>query len=160
VRQAELGVGEYVLLAVIRRVATGDERSMLRRAYLRATTRPHLEALEARDLLSVSGAAVLPADPSDTLLGAVGLGGLTPKPLQVAGVIGDSPAAGADVDWYSFTLDAPAHVTLTSSSGVLSLYNNDPANISDPFNFLGHRLLGQGVPRGRAETRLEQDLAA
>src|SRR5262245_63888095 len=111
-----------------------------------STTKLRLEELEGRDLLSVSGAAVLPSDPADTLLGAVNLGGLAPTtPLKVAGMIGDSPAGGADVDWYSFTLGTASPVTMTSTGGVLSLYNNDPLNFSDPFNFLDQRLLGQAA---------------
>ena len=50
--------------------------------------------------------------------------------------IGNNAAAGADVDWYQFSLAQPSFVVLHAGSasgfaGVLTLYNNDP-NSPDP----------------------------
>ena len=55
------------------------------------------------------------------------------------------------MEWFSFTLDGPARVTWeltrqrdSSFNGVLSLFNNDPAdNGLDPYDADGHRLLDQ-----------------
>jgi hypothetical protein len=57
------------------------------------------------------------------------------------------------VDWYEFSLDRTAQVTLTTTppqqsgtgfQGVLSLYNSDSSDLNDPNDPLGHRLLVQG----------------
>jgi hypothetical protein len=124
-----------------------------------------LEQLERRDVpAGGTGTSLLAPfpEPSDTLLDAGDLGALQPgSALAVPGRVGLSGADSSapqregtrDVDWYQFTLAAPMHVVLASSFGVLSLYNSDPFNYGDPFNNLGHRLLGQGG-------ELAQDLAA
>src|SRR5262249_4274737 len=86
-----------------------------------------LEHLELRNLPSASTARTfLPEHgPNDTLDTAQPLGDLSLTGLfRVSGSVADD--ARADVDWYSFTLDDPARVSLRlrGVSGVLSLYNN------------------------------------
>lgn len=80
-------------------------------------------------------------------------GGVTLDQAQMlgtlGGAIGNGPAGNADVDWYAFTLAGPSAVHLSAAAGagqsapVLSLYNNDPFDFADPYDPLGHRLLGQ-----------------
>ncbi|MEJ7638485.1 MAG: hypothetical protein WKF75_11055, partial [Singulisphaera sp.] len=123
----------------------------------RTTLRLGVEPLEVRNLLTATlttGAGVLmsEAGPNDTLNSAQDVGnlGVTPR-VVVAGLIGDGPAGPADVDWYSFTLDRPASLSLSARhrganpplKSVLSLYNIDPSNFQDSYNPLGHRLLAQ-----------------
>jgi hypothetical protein len=80
-------------------------------------------------------------------LGSVPLGG----DAAVIGNVGDSPEGAAEVDWYQFTLAAPAQVLLTTQTSeggstlksVLSLYNDDKFDFGDPVTPLHHRLLAQ-----------------
>ena len=109
------------------------------------TPRLGVEPLEVRNLLTAiltTGPGVLmsEAGPNDTLDSAQDVGNLGVMPgVVVAGLIGDGPAGPADVDWYRFTLDRPASVSLSaqvrganpSLKSVLSLYNNDPFNFQD-----------------------------
>src|SRR5207248_4312113 len=104
----------------------------------RLTRRPHFECLETRTLPSATawpGFAnpVAEAPAHATLDQAQDLGDLTTatnQQVQVVGQIGDGPGGAAEVDWYSFTLDNPVHVTLatldaqakSSFVSVLSLY--------------------------------------
>src|SRR5438046_2190541 len=82
-------------------------RSSLRRGPRGARSRPYIQELETRCLLSVATpAALLPEqEGNDTVdqaqpLGALAIG----QPLGVSGQVGNSPAGGADVDFYSFRL--------------------------------------------------------
>ena len=67
------------------------------------------------------------------------------------------PAGAADVGWYHFTLDRPAHVRLGlgpaadggTFQGVVSLYNEDPLDFGDPLDPSGHRLDGRRARRPR-----------
>jgi Bacterial pre-peptidase C-terminal domain/Bacterial Ig-like domain len=131
--------------------------------------RLHLEPLETRALLSASAqpeSVLREQEPNDTLDQAQALGSLNTDPVGVAGDIAAGPRA--DVDWYGFTLEQPARVTLSLADlsgqhrpGVLSLYNTAPNDSDDPFNLLGHRLLAQaeGVA-GDSTAHLERALAA
>jgi methionine-rich copper-binding protein CopC len=126
----------------------------------RAALALRVEALEPRNLLSGPGSTLAEMEPNDTLdvaqsLGA--LGGL--GAAEAVGTIGNGPSGAADVDWYRFRLDRTAMVTLTTAAlpggpafrGVLSLYNDDPHDVGDPYDPMGHRLLAQGdggVPGG------------
>jgi hypothetical protein len=113
-----------------------------------------MESLEGRSLLT----ALLPAVPltgplpNETLDQAINLGDLSMAPdVAVPGSIGNGPYGGADVEWYSFTLDRAALIdaALAQSSqggpfqGILSLYNSDPWDFQDPYNPDGYRLLEQ-----------------
>jgi methionine-rich copper-binding protein CopC len=113
-------------------------------------TRLQVERLEARSLLSQL--PVTTVAPGATLDQAGNLGDLSLTHLaETPGTIGKGPAGPADVNWYSFSLDAPAWVTLSAAkqqagssfNSVLSLYNTDPFDFSDPYDPLGHRLLAQ-----------------
>src|SRR5205085_10209370 len=91
-----------------------------RRSFPRRRARLELEALETRNLLTaIVGPLLVPLaapDTNDTLDQAVALGDLSSTPVvQVNGEVGDSASGPADVDWYRFTLDQPATVTLTSN---------------------------------------------
>jgi len=112
--------------------------------------------------------AVMEVQPNGTLDQAQTLGDLTlAQQLQVVGKIGNGPAGAADVDWYSFTLDSPTHVTLTTLDGQahgsfiseLSLYNAD-ADPGDPYLPAGYRLLAQddGANHG-GDARIDRSLA-
>ncbi len=149
----------------------------------RAVAHLELEALEARTLPSVTLGSVLPAiagtDANDTLDRAVDLGSLsTTSTLQDHALIGDGSAGAADVDWYRFTLEHTATVTLTSSRvegsslvSVLTLFRSyafDPldlgsaiSNFSDPQNALSYQRLAQvdGTAQG-GSAQLEKSLAA
>jgi hypothetical protein len=108
----------------------------------------YVESLEERSLPSVTAGPSLLPPPHDTLDQAQALGFLTSsQPLAVNGTIGREAIGGAQVDWYSFTLDSPEQVTLTVSgkgfAGVVSLYNNTPYETGDPYARLGTRLLAQ-----------------
>jgi hypothetical protein len=115
----------------------------------RASRRPRLESLEARNLPSTY--ALL----GETLLGAAQLGSLDAGgQATAAGAIGTGPAGPADVSWYSFHLNATEHVRLSLLTreigsplvGVLSLYNNAPADPISPVDYYtptGWRLLAQ-----------------
>jgi hypothetical protein len=117
-----------------------------------------LEALESR--LVPSGTPlptpVLEITPANTL-------DLT-GPVIVSGNIGGA-GGGAGVDWYNFTLTRAGTVALTAlpQSGqadpVVSLYNNDPFDFSDPYDPLGYRLLTQAQGASGGPTTLTRDLA-
>jgi hypothetical protein len=76
---------------------------------------------------------------------------------QRTGAIGDSELLEADVDWYQFTLEQASRVTIsaknvsgsTQPAVALSLFNSTPFEFDDPFNWLGHRLLGQAEATGK-----------
>ncbi len=151
---------------MIRSPLTSRRRGRPRRPLLR------VELLEVRNVLSAPGdPLLLPPEPQpdDTLDLAANLGLLAPGAgLVVDSVIGDSPAGAADVDWYRFTLDNPAGLTLrvVTPDGpdpapvVVSLYNADPFNFTDPYTRLGHRLLAQDDAAGDNVVRLDRALAA
>ena len=92
------------------------------------------------------------APPNETLDAAIELGHLSPgTEVEDHGSIGNGPAGGADVEWYTFTLDRPALTVSklerqpsdSSFKGVLSLFNNDPYDWGDPYDADGYRLLDQ-----------------
>jgi hypothetical protein len=129
-----------------------------------------LERLEDRCLLSgVAGSSPTPGrvditenEPNDTLNHASDIGpldrtvsGTTPLTVALHGTIGNSPAAGADVDWFHFSLNNPATVSFhTGAAMVLGLYNNASFDPGDPFTPFGHQLLEQeSGPSGTAIVR-------
>lgn len=140
----------------------------------RRTVLLSLEGLEPRCLLSTSAAPV--DDTLDQARGLDALGVHAPgDPLQSlgvhghatgGGVIGDTPAGGADVDWYHFRLSNTARVHLTTQTweigsplvATLSLYNDAPVTLTnpddltsppiDPYTPIGHRMLAQDDPLG------------
>jgi hypothetical protein len=111
------------------------------------------EALEPRTLPAALFLAPLAEiEPNNTLDQAQNLGAVSSAGhLALTGTVG-----GADVDWFQFTLDAAARVTVTTTSDnpaappLVSLFNNDPFDFNDPFDPLGHRLLEQGSDVTRA----------
>ncbi len=127
------------------------------RARRRSVLGPFAESLERRQvpaLLAIPAAVspVLEAEPDETVDLARPLGDLSASPMAAAhGTIGDGPAGAADVDWYHFTLDAPAVVRLVAGpsaqgdgfQGALSLYNEDLYDFGDPLDPLGRRALVQ-----------------
>jgi hypothetical protein len=87
--------------------------------------------------------------------------GLLDGSVSVAGAID----AGAEVDWYGFTLDRPAAVTLSATSesdfaGVLTLYNNDLYDYGDLQNPLGYRRLAQHAAAPDSAAELTEVLGA
>src|SRR5690348_5003426 len=134
----------------------------------RRSARPCLEPLEPRRVLAAALAAppVAEIEVIDTLTHAQPLDDPTAG-ISVLGTLGNSPAGKADVDWYSFTLNAPTQVSLRLAgsaapvNGVLSLYNSDPFDFADPYDPLGYRLLGQadGAATGGVAA-LDRPLAA
>jgi hypothetical protein len=132
-----------------------------------------VESLEARSLLTAPGLNGLgpvqfESEPNDTVDQAQLLGDLsTQRRAGVIGTIGNSPAHAADVDWYSFTLDGPAQVSLDLTgrgagrpfNGVLSLYNNDRFDLEDLLDPSGYRLLAQSVSGGDGAAQIERDLS-
>jgi hypothetical protein len=131
-----------------------------------------VEALEGRNLLAALLGPLTPAEaePNDVVTQALDLGPLGAAPLEVTGSIGNGPAGAADVDWYSFTLTAPVHVTVTTLDrpagdpfvGAVSLYDTDPYNYDPPYGSLsGYHLLAQAEGTGPQDPPvLERDLAA
>jgi hypothetical protein len=69
----------------------------------------------------------------------------------VVGPIGNGPAGAADVTWYKFELTDASKVDLNLCAppgsppfaSVLSLFNNDPQDFADPYDFDGYRMLAQ-----------------
>jgi hypothetical protein len=105
---------------------------------------------------------------NQTLDLAYDLGNLTATGQgEAQGTIGNGFAGAADVNWYSFTLTGSASVTVTTppSAGapnlpsVLSLYNSDPFDFTDPFDLLGHRLLAQDVSVAGHVAEIDRQLA-
>ena len=97
-------------------------------------------------------AAKAEMEPNDTINRAQDLGNLTQEgQAGVVGTIGNDAPKGGAVDWYQFTLTAPADVhlaTLDKAGGsqlvsVLSLYNSDAFDFTDRLDPLQHRLLTQ-----------------
>src|SRR4051794_12668105 len=80
--------------------------------------RPEIELLDSRCLLSISSASLIAPlveyEPNDTLNAAQLLGdpSLSPQ-VAVLGAVGNNSTGAADVDWYGFQLQGPAHVSLT-----------------------------------------------
>ena len=155
--------------------ATVQSRTHPRRRLGRLPSHLLIESLEARCLPSVTGwpgllGPVLDAEGNSTLDLAQDLGNLSITGRgEAAGTIGDSPEGAADVDWYTFSLDAPALVTLTTLNqdggseqrSVLSLYNRDADNFADLFNPTFHRLLAQEeADSSGEEAELQRPLAA
>jgi hypothetical protein len=117
----------------------------------------HIETLETRSLLApIPGLQAAPprleVESNDTLDAALSLGSLSAlHRIEVLGTIGHTSARSADVDWYRFTLEAPASVTLAAKTpkgtaifpGIVSLYNDDPGDWEDIYDPTGHRLLAQ-----------------
>src|SRR5436305_13379097 len=88
-----------------------------RRSPWRRPVRLDLEALETRTLPAAFPAALLVADvePNDTLDVAQSLGDITiAGHVAITGTIGGK-LSGADVDWFQFTLDDAALVTVTAT---------------------------------------------
>lgn len=146
-----------------------------RRPNLRAAVRLHIETLETRCLPSVTSwpgflNPVPETEANDTLDQAQNLGDLSVVPrAEAIGTIGTTASDQADVDWYTFQLDRPASVTLTTPPAqpqgqavtTLSLYNSDPNDFNDPYDPLGYRLLGQSDSADQAGgARINQRLAA
>ena len=117
-----------------------------------------VETLEYRDLPAIFSANVAPASrglgsPRGIRPGLAATGAVVRRcaghaaQAAVAGNIGAGPNGAADVVWYHFTLDRSSQVTLGTFSQqqgtVLSLYNTDATDGSDPYDPLGHRLLVQ-----------------
>lgn len=131
----------------------------------RFATRKSVECFEGRCVLSAVAPSVLEVIPNDTLDIAEDLGVLiSGEAIRQTGSIGDSPAAPADVDWYSFTLEVPSRVALhipdSTSRVCLGLYNTSPFTFEDLQTPLGHRLIAQSEyqpPFG--DVRLEGDFA-
>jgi methionine-rich copper-binding protein CopC len=151
-----------------------QRRTRRRRLPGPAHVRLQVEALEPRRLLALAVGPPLPrliteAEPNDTLDQAQNLGDLNTSPaVAVTGIIGNSPAAPAGVDWYHFRLDGPTDVQFTALASatdrlppVLSLYVADPFNPGDPATQLGDRQLTQaaGIAPGGV-TYLDRGLAA
>jgi hypothetical protein len=91
-------------------------------------------------------------EPNDTLDHAQKLPDLSVVgQLQVLGQLGNNTAGGADVDWYSFTLNQASSVQFNVTAlspvsplkSVLTLYNSDPNDPADYYDPVGHRLLVQ-----------------
>jgi hypothetical protein len=145
-----------------------------RRSYLRAAVRLSVETLETRCLPSIASwpgflNPVPETDPTDTLDKAQNLGDLSVTPrAEAVGTIGSGAAGPADVDWYSFHLDHAANVTLASppahagghSVTTLSLYNSDLNDPNDPYDTIGHTLIGQADSADQAGgAQIDQRLA-
>ncbi len=130
-------------------------RHLRRRARKAPNTRLFLEALEDRCLLSAFA----------TLDQALSLGDLVGS-VAVSGSVAPTASQPAPVNWYSFTLDNPAAVTLSARSAlgqvapVLSLYNSDTSDFSDLQDPLGHRLVAQAQAATGTTTTLTRSLAA
>jgi hypothetical protein len=145
-----------------------------RRRRLPCTARPQVEVLETRQLLAATTwpgllQPVAVTGAHETLDRAWTLGDLSNTPQAAAvGTLGSGPAGAADVNWYSFSLDTPARVVVTTpdqqvpgaATTVLGLYNNDPFDFTDPYDLIGHRLLVQDLSAPGHDARIERSLAA
>jgi hypothetical protein len=116
-------------------------------------TQGHHEVLDQAAELPISWTPNTGGQPASVVVGTTG-------------TLGAGPAGAADVDWYHFSLDRAARVTLGTFSQangtVLSLYNTDGL-FSDPYDPLGHRLLVQEeAPAGgdQDSAPIMRDLAA
>jgi methionine-rich copper-binding protein CopC len=97
-----------------------------------------VESLEARCQPSVA-TAVVDLEPNDSADRAQDLGAIAANiSVAVPGTLGP-----ADVDWFAFTLDEPAAVSVTSRAmaTVLGLYQSVPFDYLDRFAQSGMRLL-------------------
>jgi hypothetical protein len=140
----------------------------LRQARLR------IEPLEARQLLAATTwpglvNPLLEATPTETLDRANDLGDLSAlSQASAIGAIGNGRAGPADVDWYSFSLSRPSQVHLITPdqqvagalASVLSLYNTDPFDFSDPYDLIGHRLMAQDLSASGHDAQIDRPLAA
>jgi hypothetical protein len=131
-----------------------------------------LETLETRTLPSVNWPGLLnpvaETEPNGTLDQAQDLGDLsTTTRAEVVGTISNN-SGGGGVDWYSFQLDRPADVRISTpkaqpsrpSITTISLYNSDPLDWNDPYDPLGNRLLEQADSATQAGTaQIERKLA-
>src|SRR5581483_10450602 len=114
-----------------------------RRGRRPARTRPYLEGLESRCLLSAPGTLSPDALFHETLDAALDLRALAVGArLTASGAIGAGPEGAADVTWYKFSLSNTAEVRLAIQPGAggphldaaLSLYNDAPPTL-DPYTF-------------------------
>lgn len=141
---------------------------------LSRSARLQVEALETRNLLVASvNLALLPTfseqEPNDTLDLSTDWQDLTVTGgALVSATIGNGSAGGADVDWYTFSLDQAAQIQITSAgtsannanATILSLYNNDLWDFYDLFNPTGHRQLFQAEPNPlTGATQIDRPLA-
>ncbi len=89
-------------------------------------------------------------EPNETIDRAMDLGALN-RSAEALGAIGTGADGAADVTWYHFSLTDASLVDIKVSTpandrpfaSVLSVYNNDPDDWSDPYDITGHRLLTQ-----------------
>ncbi len=140
----------------------------------RSPARPQLELLESRTLLSVTWPGLLhpiTTPPAETEDAAPSLAANLNDngPAEVVGSLGTGPAGAADVNWYSFTLIRPAHVTLdtldqqggSSLVSVLSVYAADPNDPNLSFTMGGYNLAAQadGATTG-GDAHVAMDLTA
>ncbi len=110
------------------------------------------ELLEDRRLPNASPVAssLLQIEPNETIDQSHDLGALE-QPASVFGSIGNGPDGPADVTWYEFELNDASRVNIRVSTpagnppfaSVLSLFNSDPDDFGDPYDYDGHRLLAQ-----------------
>ena len=154
--------------------------SRLRRSMLAAPTRSRprargrgmvrlsIEALEVRWLLNASpmAAPLIEVEPDETIDQAWEVGSLN-QPTEVSGSIGNGPDGPADVTWYHFNLADSSRVDLNMSApgeglpfaSILSVYNSDPNDYSDPYDVDGHRLLAQVAANpSNGAANFDQDL--
>jgi hypothetical protein len=117
----------------------------------------------------LSGSAVAVGS-NTTLDKAQLLGDLTTDPqARVAGTILNDATGAGEVNWFSFTLDGPARVTLDlqprggasahALAGVLSLYDNDPLDFQDLYDPTGYRLLVQAAGGGTSDATISRELS-
>jgi hypothetical protein len=129
-----------------------------------------VELLETRTVPSASWPGlsnpVAALGSNSTLDQAQSLGDLSA--VTQLGVVGAIASGSAQVDWYTFTLDNPTHVTLATHDvqarspfvSELSLYNADSDPTSDPYAPVGRRLVTQddGASHG-GDARIDWSLA-
>src|SRR5437879_638263 len=130
--------------------ATARKSRRVRRSLLVCKYPLHVELLETRTVPSAVSWPGL-SNPiasvgANTLDQAQNLGDLSANP-QLS-VVGKIAGASAQVDWYTFTLDSPSHITVTTRDrqagsafvSELSLYHADSDPSSDPYAPFGWRL--------------------